>query len=284
MKHFIKSNRIALAITLIFLVFVYLAFNVTLRTQIYTIQSKKLSSSVRLALVTDLHGCYYGKNQKLLINAINKQNPDAILLGGDIFDDVQPDTHTVKFLEEIAGKYPIYYVTGNHEFYREDVDSVFQQMKALNIDVLQGESRSLKVKNQPIFIHGIDDPTGSWFYNEPHRFTQQLESVSQTLNPEAFNLLIAHRPSYVHQYLKYGFDLVTSGHAHGGQWRIPLLLNGLLAPDEGLFPKLAGGHFTFDDDHLVVSRGLALESTRVPRIFNRPELIIIELKPQKPTP
>ena len=93
--------------------------------------------------------------------------------------------------------------------------------------------------------------------------------------------MLAHRPERIKDYLAYGFDLILSGHAHGGQWRIPGLLNGLLAPNQGLFPQYAGGRYDWEGTVFLVSRGLARESTRVPRIFNPPELVAVDLVPEE---
>jgi predicted MPP superfamily phosphohydrolase len=90
-------------------------------------------------------------------------------------------------------------------------------------------------------------------------------------------VLLAHRPEYIDSYLDYDFDLILSGHAHGGQWRIPLLINGLYAPNQGWFPKYAGGRYELGNSTFIVSRGLAKESVRVPRIFNPPELVVIDI-------
>lgn len=90
-------------------------------------------------------------------------------------------------------------------------------------------------------------------------------------------MLLSHRPELFETYQKYGFDLVLSGHAHGGQWRIPGVLNGLFAPDQGLFPEYAGGRYDYAEGTMIVSRGLARESTPVPRIFNRPEVVIVDI-------
>jgi predicted MPP superfamily phosphohydrolase len=92
-----------------------------------------------------------------------------------------------------------------------------------------------------------------------------------------YSILLAHRPEHIDQYLNYGFDLVLSGHSHGGQWRIPFILNGLYAPDQGFFPKYAGGKYEHGSTIHIVGRGLSKNSTRIPRIFNPPELVIIEL-------
>ena len=94
----------------------------------------------------------------------------------------------------------------------------------------------------------------------------------------AYTILLAHRPEYYETYCNYSFDLVLCGHAHGGQWRIPYLINGLYAPNQGIFPKYAGGRYDGDKTTMIVSRGLDIETTWVPRIFNRPELVIIDLQ------
>ena len=98
---------------------------------------------------------------------------------------------------------------------------------------------------------------------------------------ETFSILLTHRPERVEDYTGRGFDLVLAGHAHGGQWRLPGLINGLIAPNQGLFPRYAGGRYALDGDTtMIVSRGLARESTRIPRLFNRPELVVVDILPE----
>jgi len=99
--------------------------------------------------------------------------------------------------------------------------------------------------------------------------------------PPHFSLLLSHRPDMTDLYESLRFDLVVSGHAHGGQWRIPLLLNGLYAPHQGLFPRYAGGLYRLNGTNLLVSRGLSRETTPLPRIFNRPEVVIVDIVPEK---
>jgi len=229
--------------------------------------------------VTDLHSCKYGKNQKTLIDAVVKQNPDIVLLGGDIFDDKIPDENTELFLAGISGKYPCYYVTGNHEYWSRRVDEMLDILKKYNVTILDGKSETVEVNNQKISISGIDDPDANLYTGKGEGFYAQLDEINQIKDDSLFTILLAHRPSYVNKYLDYNFDLVLSGHAHGGQWRIPFLLNGVFAPDEGFLPKYAGGQYDFPNGKMIVSRGLARESTRVPRIFNRPELVIVNLEP-----
>jgi predicted MPP superfamily phosphohydrolase len=108
-------------------------------------------------------------------------------------------------------------------------------------------------------------------------FGRQLEAVKAQTTGH-FTVLLSHRPEEFDRYVACGFDLVLCGHAHGGQWRIPGVLNGLFAPDQGIFPRYAGGRYDRDGTTMIVSRGLARESTLVPRIFNPPELVIVTIK------
>ena len=266
-------------LSVLIIAFLLCAFDVRLKTVKYTVTSEKITASVRIALVTDLHSCKYGKDQEVLVNAINKQNPDIILLGGDIFDDKISDRNTELFSSAIAGKYPCYYVTGNHEFWSHRIDEMLATLRACQVEILEGRSITLEVNDQKISLSGVDDPDAEYYTDKGEVFYSQLDAIEKTKDESLFSILLAHRPSYIESYLEYDFDLVLSGHAHGGQWRIPFLVNGVYAPDEEWFPRYAGGQYEFTNGQMIVSRGLARESTRVPRIFNRPELVIVDLQP-----
>ena len=261
----------------------------------YSIEEEEIETPIRIALVTDLHSCYYGENQSELIDAIDAENPDVILLSGDIFDDVKEDTNTELFLAGIAGRYPIYYVTGNHECWggKYRFDKQMAILEKYSIPVLSGETQTLTVNGEAISLCGVDDPDVYMVNtdseqdpegyiqaqtNKEDTFLSQISAVSDTVSEDSYTILLSHRPEYYENYTEYDFDLVLCGHAHGGQWRIPLLLNGLYAPHQGIFPKYAGGRYDAEEMTMIVSRGLARETTRVPRIFNRPELVVIDLE------
>ncbi len=234
----------------------------------YQISTDKVKKPIKLALVSDLHSCDY-KNE--LVKAIAAQKPDAVLLAGDIFDDVLPHDNAKEFVRQIAG-YPCYYVTGNHEIWSGEASYLKRFMRELGVTVLDGQCATLCVNEQIINICGIDDPA-----SDSGLLADMLEKAQSAADSARFTVLLTHRPELIEEYLKYAFDLILAGHAHGGQWRLPGLINGLFAPNQGLFPKYAGGEYTFFDKAMIVSRGLARESTRVPRIFNRPELVIVEI-------
>ena len=248
-------------------------------------KAEGLSRPIRIALVTDLHACAYGEGQRILLDAIDEQAPDLILLGGDIFDDKLPDDKAVAFLQAIGGKYPCFYVTGNHEYWSGEA-AFGEKMAALRecgVRRLSGEAVSVEAGGGTVTLCGVDDPDawgsarGYAEYREGS-FSEQAAQAFAQAEPGRFTILLTHRPEKLELYALLGFDLVLAGHAHGGQWRIPGLLNGLYAPDQGLFPAYAGGRYEKDGTVMIVSRGLARESTRIPRFYNPPELVMIDLK------
>ena len=146
-------------------------------------------------------------------------------------------------------------------------------MAACGVTVLSGERAELMAGGQSVQICGIDDPDAgerSWM--------EQLQTLKQETAGTSFSILLTHRPERIAEY--GGFDLALAGHAHGGQWRIPGLINGLFAPNQGLFPEYAGGKYLVDGGGvLIVGRGLARESTRIPRFYNPPEVVTVDLLP-----
>ena len=243
------------------------AFDTRLVTRTYPIDAP-VETTVRLAVLTDLHSCDYGEGQEDLLQAVAELEPDGVLLVGDIVDDVLPEENAFLVLEALAREYPCAYVTGNHEYWTGRVDELCEEIAALGIDVLRGDQVTWTLQGQKITLYGVDDADSG-------KLEEQLAAFAPTEGE--VSILLAHRPEKIDRYAACGFTLVVSGHAHGGQWRLPGLINGLYAPHQGWFPEYAGGLYQVGDTAFVVSRGLARESTRVPRIFNPPELVLLEL-------
>ncbi len=288
------KTQCLLGIAIALLCMILPGFYNALKIAPYSLNAKGIAQPIRIALVTDLHACDYGENMRDLLDALDAQAPDLVLLGGDIFDDELPDDNTISFLQGIQGRYPSYYVTGNHE-YRSGNVRFARQMEALKqhgIMRLSGDMASVSLKGARIHIYGVDDeyawrPENHYTDHPEGSFLEQLAHVGSLPKDGAYSILLIHRPDYLDIYSQYGFDLVLAGHTHGGQWRIPGILNGLYAnsyyeksPNRGLFPGMAGGLYQHGNTTMIVSRGLARESTRIPRIYNRPELVIIDLMPQ----
>jgi len=274
-----KKKAIIFFIVLVIAVIVSFAFDTRLKTVTYNVKSSEINSKIKLALVTDLHSCYYGENQSKLVTEIEKYQPDAVLLGGDIFDDVQDDTNANIFIENIAKKYKTYYVSGNHEWWSDRMYGMFDFLSDNGVIVLRGNTDVIEIGEALITVSGIDDSDVNVYDSTYLSWENQLKQAGESLEKNHFNLLLAHRPENAEKYFEYDFDVVLSGHSHGGQFRIPYIMNGLYAPNQGLFPKFAGGIYDFNERKLIVSRGLAKESTRLPRIFNRPELVFVNLIP-----
>lgn len=257
--------------------FCILAFDTRLKLQHYTVTSDKISAPIRIALLTDLHSCQYGEQQSGLIQGIDSQQPDLIMLGGDICDDVVSNDNTKVLLEGIADRYPCYYVTGNHEYWSGEVEQIEDMIASYGVTILNGTCDTITVNGQNLNICGITDPAVTTYSSSSQSIPEQLQNLQTIHTNGCYSLLLAHRPEAVNLYASYGFDLVLSGHTHGGQWRIPGIVNGLYAPNQGLFPPYGGGKYKIADTVMIVSRGLAKENSRIPRIFNRPELVIVDL-------
>lgn len=264
----------ALAI-LVILTLIALDERLILRT--YTVVSPKLTAEVRLAVVTDFHS---SDNADDVAAMVASSAPDAVLLVGDLFDDDtqnRPTERTQSLMRQLSALYPCYYVSGNHEAWTGEMDALYQQTEEAGVTVLRMSSGVLTVRGQRIALCGIPDPYEMVFSGAPDT-EEQIRQAMENVDSADFTVLLAHRPELLAKYAQFPLDLVVSGHAHGGQVRIPGVLNGLYAPNQGWFPKLAGGAYTQDGTTLIVSRGLAVR-TRLPRIFNRPEVVLVRCVP-----
>ncbi len=274
-----SKTIIKLTIIISFILFLIVGLYNKLYIEKYVIESDKIENRIRIALISDLHSCQYGEKQQELIDAVDVQHPDLILMTGDIFDDIISDTNTEYFLQGIAEKYPCYYVTGNHEYWSGSTHfhEKMSLLEQYHVNILSGILETITVQGETINLCGVDDPAVYLIDPNTQHFTEQLNQMKMASENGYYTILLSHRPEYFDLYVD-SFDLVLCGHAHGGQWRIPGLLNGLYAPDQGLFPKYAGGDYQSGSTTMIVSRGLARESTRIPRFYNRPELVIIDLQ------
>lgn len=265
-------------------VFIGLGLYNGLKVQHYDIDAQGIDMPVKIAVIADLHSCSYGKNQEKLVLPLIRQAPDIVVMVGDIFDDVRADDNTETFIKQISKLYPCYYVTGNHEFWSSD-DAFKEKMSILDkysVKRLSNEVETVTIKGQKINLAGVDDPSLYWkasthYYDNTTTFKDEVEKVKRLSDNGNYTILMSHRPESIGLYAKCGFDLVLSGHAHGGQWRIPGILNGVYAPDQGLFPRYAGGKYVVDGTTMIVSRGLANQGSLVPRFYNRPELVILDI-------
>lgn len=254
-----------------------IAMDQRLIVRTYRIDAPEVTAPVRLAVITDLHECDYGPEGERLLVAVHAQEPDAVLMAGDMFADGGSYAYGLSVMRALAERYPAYYVTGNHEYWTNEVDRITMLVAQNGVKVLDQSCAVLEVNGQRISVCGVPDPYAMVYSGAPDTQTQLAQTIAKA-EPGTFTLLMAHRPELIELYAAAGFDLVVSGHAHGGQVRIPLLVNGLCAPNQGWFPPYAGGMYRREGTTMIVSRGLSTQRQYgVPRIFNRPELVVIEI-------
>ena len=228
----------------------------------------------KIAHVSDLHNAVFGRKNERLLSLIRAAEPDIIAITGDLIDSRHTDIDSaLAFVEAAAEIAPVYYVTGNHES-RLDFDEIEPRLIAAGARVLRNEAEDIGRGVERIRPAGVDDPisirTGG---TAEVRAAAELEQLGD--GGGTFTVLLAHRPELVEVYAEYGAGLVLSGHAHGGQVRLPLL-GGLYAPGQGLLPEYDSGLYSLGETQMVVSRGLG-NSVAPLRVNNRPELVIVTL-------
>lgn len=241
--------------------------NTALTTTHYQVQSQRLPQSfdgLKIAQISDLHNAQFGASNKKLLTLLKETQPDVIAITGDLIDSrkTKPEV-AVAFVEEAVKIAPTYYVPGNHESRLPDVYATLcAEFTALGVTVLENESVILEKDGGSITVTGLMDPDFGLSWPDLHT--------------ENYQIVLSHRPELLDLYTNMGLDLVFTGHAHGGQFRLPFI-GGLFAPHQGFFPEYDSGLFTQDNTTMVISRGLG-NSLFPLRFNNRPELIIITLK------
>jgi predicted MPP superfamily phosphohydrolase len=209
------------------------------------------------------------------------------MLVGDIVDDKSPMSGAVLFLSLIKDIAPIYYVTGNHEYYTYNVPGILEMLQSFGVHILSDNFAELKIKGNNIIIAGIDDLSSmsakgiEKYYGKT--YTKNNIENMLTAAGDAYTILLIHRPESALPY-KNNFDLMLSGHAHGGQIRSKLFKNGLYAPGQGFFPEYTGGLYILNSGEsiksakFIVSAGLSTKRPNFPRIKNPPEVVFITIR------
>jgi predicted MPP superfamily phosphohydrolase len=254
----------------------------SIETSRYELKAPALETDpLTIALVTDLHSTLHGEGQSILVEKIKNEKPDLIFLAGDIIVEKAPLDGVRYFLEGIQNLAPIYYVTGNHEYWRQDFSERMNELTTSGVVILSDTYIITSLGGNTLVIAGVNDPDKREYEDPGYDQEKVMEKVFRELDElPYYKILIAHRPERIDIYCRYSFNLIVSGHAHGGQVRLPpFIKNGLYAPHQGLFPKYTGGIYLHGNVTHIVSRGLAVNRPPVPRIFNNPELVIITLEP-----
>ncbi|MDE7364870.1 MAG: metallophosphoesterase [Ruminococcus sp.] len=269
LKKITKRKKYIFAIVIIILLIFCYWQNNMLTVSDYRYSSPKISTELdgfRIVQISDLHNKKFGNR---LIKKISALNPDIIAITGDIVDSNHTNIETaLEFAEKSAEIAPTYYVTGNHEYWLDTAEreKLFSGLKSAGVQILDNETITVKKNNCAFSLTGIDDKMLS------DSFSRFLPTNENTLN-----ILLAHEPQYIHDYSTYGsVDLVLTGHAHGGQFRLPFI-EGLVAPDQGFFPKYTSGLHESADTSMIISRGLG--NSVIPlRLFNFPDIVCVDLE------
>ncbi len=267
-----KLLKLVLFVAVVY-VFLYVNNNWMITTKLVH-ESEKIPKSFhgyRVTQITDLHDATFGKNQSRLVEKVRKTKPDAIFITGDLVDsrryDLQNSLQAVEQFVEIAD---VYYVLGNHEVALNLMDEIYLALTDLGVHVLPNDAVVLERDGERIAIAGIEDPLMGRSVGE--MINQAMEGV----DVELFTMLLSHRPEQFETYVEKEMDYVFTGHAHGGQIRVPFI-GGLVAPSQGLLPKYTAGIFEENNTTMVISRGLG-NSIFPYRIFNLPQIITVELQ------
>mgnify|MGYP002521663477 FL=1 len=256
--------------------------NTALERNTYTISSRELPDAFdgyRIAQVSDLHNAEFGEGNQRLLKMLREAEPDMIAITGDLIDSRKTNiVVALAFAKEAVKIAPCYYVSGNHEARVSEYQDLKTGLEEAGVTVLDDAQVKIEVSGESITVIGVNDPSfhADYLTSDAEVMDRKLSELSS--EDAGFTLLLSHRPELFDAYVAHDMDLVLTGHAHGGQFRLPLI-GGLIAPNQGLFPKYDAGLYSDGSTNMIVSRGLG--NSIIPfRFNNRPEVVLIELKGQ----
>lgn len=223
----------------------------------------------RIVQISDLHNAVFGRNHRTLVDKITELAPDMVVITGDIVDSNHTDIDAaIELVDQLAELYPVYYVTGNHEYWLDEGDRrrLFEEMEQAGAVLLFNEAVTVNASGGTFDLIGLDDKSLA---------DDTLKALLSECDSETLNIVLAHEPQYIEKYAVTDADLVLCGHAHGGQFILPLI-GPVVAPDQGLFPQYTSGAYRMEDMTMFVSRGIGNSIIPV-RLFNDPEVVCIDL-------
>ena len=266
-----KYIKLAIALSILIVIILFCNFqNKHLETTHYTYAAEKLGVDLdgyRIVQISDLHNAKFGKNNQKLVDRIRECEPDMIVLTGDLVDSNHTNVdRAVQFVDEIVKICPVYYVTGNHEYWLEasEYDELMSGLTRAGAVILDDQVVEISRGDAKFRLVGLDDKSLA---------DGTLEALLS--DEKEFTVVLAQEPQNLARYAGIGVDLVLSGHAHGGQFRLPFV-GGIVAPDQGFLPEYTAGEYYMNGTEMIVSRGLGNSVIPV-RLFNYPEIVCVEL-------
>lgn len=288
-KKYIKS---ALVLLIVITLLLFCNFqNKHLETTHYTYEAEQLGVDLdgyRIVQISDLHNAKFGKNNQKLVDRIRECAPDMIVLTGDLVDSNHTNVdRAVQFVNEIVKICPVYYVTGNHEYWLDtsEYENLMDGVASAGVIILDNQVVEISRGDAKFRLVGLDDRSladgtlEALLSDESIRNNQaeQKEEIAdnEDSGEKELTVVLAHEPQYLARYAGTGVDLVLSGHAHGGQFRLPFV-GGIVAPDQGFLPEYTAGEYYMNGTEMIVSRGLGNSVIPV-RLFNYPEIVCVDL-------
>ena len=235
-------------------------------------------SGFTIVQISDLHNERFGDNQQKLLQRIEMCEPDMIAITGDFVDCRNPNVDIA--MELIVGGVdiaPVYYVPGNHESWiSSEYEELCERMAAAGVHLMMDHKETITYQGAEVICLGVKDPDFYHTMGEQGDRKVMEENIKQfDYTEDAYTLLLSHRPELFDVYKSESIDLTLTGHAHGGQFRLPFL-GGLVAPDQGMFPTYDAGHFKDGTTNMIVSRGIG--NSIIPLRFNNPpEIVVVTL-------
>lgn len=240
----------------------------------YEVKSQKLPESFdgfKIVQLSDLHGAEFGEDGMELVEKVKELEPDMIALTGDFVTDEGDLAAVEKLAARLTELCPVYFISGNHEFGSGLAVKVRNILERAGVKYLSNEYLTISRGEDGILLGGVEDPLAYADMLSPDELAQKMNDAA----PDAFKILLGHRNYWMTEYPELPVDLIFCGHAHGGLIRIPGV-GGLIGTDRRLFPDFDAGEYNNGRYTLIVSRGLG-NSVPIPRVFNRPEIVFVEL-------
>ena len=251
--------------------------NIALEVNEYEIVSDRIPEAFagfRIAQVSDLHNKDFGEGYGQLLTLLSEINPNIIVVTGDLIDSRQTDLDVALEFAWQAGKIArVYYVSGNHEARVPEYEDLKTGLVKAGVVILENQKIQITREGESITLMGIEDPS----FQEDYLFGDSESVARQAIEnlqneSDGYTILLSHRPELFDLYAETEMDLVFSGHAHGGQFRLPFV-GGLVAPNQGFFPKYDAGQFNEENTTMIVSRGVGNSIIPI-RFNNRPEIVL----------
>lgn len=282
-----KSKMVLYALTALLSVLIIWTIwgNTALTVNTITISNSRIQTSFfgfKIVQVSDLHNAEFLENNARLLKLLFKNEQDIIVIAGDLIDAQHTNIDiALNFVKKAIQLAPIYYVTGNHKASLSQYSILKTGLEMAGVIVLEDDTVRVKSGSEEISPIGLSDPdfTIKMIYSEKFLLLITTKLKDLIDDKSGYTILLSHRPELFQSYADCNVDLVFSGHAHGGQFRLPLI-GGLIAPNQGLFPKYDAGLYSDQNTNMIVSRGIG--NSIIPfRFNNRPEIVLVELKSEQ---